>query len=94
MLPLPIHLLGSEVHMAEDVCRCFSAVTSGDAHGLDEEILLVKGRCMRLMRVLHSNIEENPTRYTGGHETSVLNAVEQLRDKGLCIYFGVRWKLL
>lgn len=80
--------------MAEDVRCCFAAVTSGDAHGLDEEILLVKGRCMRLMRVLRSNIEENPTRYTGGHETGVLSAVEQLGDTGLCVCFGALWKLL
>ena len=73
--------------MSEDVRRCFAFVTNRDAHGLDVAIHLMQGRCVRLMRVLRCNMEENPARYAGEHETRVLSLVEQLRDKGLCIFF-------
>ena len=72
--------------MTEDFHSCLASVRGRDAYRLDQEILLMQGRCNRLLRVLRSNMEENPAPYTAGQEASVLNAVEQLKDKGVCVH--------
>lgn len=71
--------------MTEDFRSCLASVKGRDAYGLDQEILLMQGRCKRLLRVLCSNMEENPAPYTRGQEATVLSAVVQLRDKGVCL---------
>ena len=87
-LTVPLSV-STEEHMSEDASHCFASVTSKDAQRLDEGLLLLQGRCVRLMRVLRCNMEENPARYAGGPESRILSAVEQLKDKGLCGYFRV-----
>ena len=72
----------SDVHIKKDIERCLKSVSDNNLAGIDQSAGLVRGRCARLMRVVRADMEENPTRYAGGHEARVFSAFVRLREKG------------
>ena len=72
----------SDVHIKKDIERCLKSVSDSNLAGIDQSAGLVRGRCARLMRVVRADMEENPTRYSGGHEARIFSAFVRLREKG------------
>ena len=71
-----------DVHIREEVDKCLRAAAKGAFNSIHLHASFTRGRCTRMMRVIQSDIEENPARFTKDHETKILTAAVGLREKG------------
>ena len=68
---------------------CLEAVRGRDHQMLSQQASLVRGRCMRLIRVIQCGMVERRDRCTTDQLESVNQAVTELRNKGLSVCLSV-----
>ena len=68
---------------------CLEAVRIQDYQMLDQQASLVRGRCMRLLRVVQCGMAERSNRCTANELENVNQAVMELRNKGLSVCLSV-----
>ena len=74
-----------ELHIKEDMAGCLEAVRGRDHQMLSQQASLVRGRCMRPIRVIQCGMVERRERCTTDQLESVNQAVIELRNKGLSV---------
>ena len=74
-----------ELHIKEDMAGCLEAIRAQDHQMLDQQASLVRGRCMRLLRVVQCGMAERSNRCTADQLENVNQAVIELRNKGLSV---------
>ena len=78
-----------ELHIKEDMAGCLEAVRVRDHQMLDQQASLVRGRCMRLLRVVQCGMAERSNQCTTDQLENVNQAVTELRSKGLSVHLSV-----
>ena len=68
---------------------CLEAVRGRDHQMLSQQASLVRGRCMRLIRVIQCGMVERRGRCTTDQLESVNQAITELRNKGLSVCLSV-----
>ena len=74
-----------ELHIKEDMAGCLEAIRVQDHQMLDQQASLVRGRCMRLLRVVQCGMAERSNQCTADQLENVNQAVTELRNKGLSV---------
>lgn len=65
---------------------CLEAVRLQDHQMLDQQASLVRGRCMRLLHVIHCGMADRSDQCTAGQLENVDQAIVEFRNKGLFIH--------
>lgn len=68
---------------------CLEAIRVQDHQMLDQQASLVRGRCMRLLRVVQCGMAERSNRCTADQLENVNQAVTELRNKGVSVCLSV-----
>ena len=82
-----------ELHIKEDMAGCLEAIRAQDHQMLDQQASLVRGRCMRLLRVIQCGMAERSNRCTADQLENVNQAVTELRNKGLSVCLFIHFSV-